>query len=256
MDFIKLFIFQLFILTCQALCNYPPELQNKVWNDQTKGTLTYNVSTMVGWSYYLFGNTVVEWECQFNNSEFVASRSKDVYTMFGSYYRAYLCQKFHMSTNTAYYYLISDKVGDGERVYITNEVPDTICDVCSPTGPGPNDTEYHIMSGQNNAVSIVPSVGCNSCLKQCDQPGTPKITTTKMDADNHTPIYEKGPDGSNKNDEVKIKYSSPAKLIGGLIGACVGIALVAAILFWMTRRGLCVTNILDSFYEEKKINPF
>jgi hypothetical protein len=34
-------------------------------------------------------------------------RSKDVYTMFGSYYRAYLCQKFHMSTNTAYYYLIS-----------------------------------------------------------------------------------------------------------------------------------------------------
>jgi hypothetical protein len=27
--------------------------------------------------------------------------------MFGAYYRAYLCQKFHMSTNNAYYYLIS-----------------------------------------------------------------------------------------------------------------------------------------------------
>ena len=35
------------------------------------------------------------------------TRSKDVYAMFGTYYRAYLCQKFHMSTNTAYYYLIS-----------------------------------------------------------------------------------------------------------------------------------------------------
>jgi hypothetical protein len=77
-----------------------------------------------------------------------------------------------------------------------------------------------------------------------------------MAADIHTPVYEKGPNSSNKNDDVTIKYSSPAKLIGGLIGACVGIALVAAILFWITRRGLCVTNILGSFYEEKKINPF
>jgi hypothetical protein len=45
------------------------------------------------------------------------------------------------------YIIITDKVGDGERVFITNEVPDTICDVCSPTGPGPNDNEYHMMSG-------------------------------------------------------------------------------------------------------------
>ncbi|VDI68953.1 Hypothetical predicted protein [Mytilus galloprovincialis] len=248
-DLFRLFVLKFFIIYCNAICEYPDWIQNKVWNDQ-KGQLTFSVTTMTGWNYRLYSDIITEWECflQFKNETFVASRSKDTHTIFGAHYRAYLCQKFDKTAgNVTYYNLMADISERGERVHITNEVPDNICDVCS--GPG-DDGSYLMSVDSNSSYEAGPHDGCNPCLNSCDQPGTPLITATPKPDDGKTPMYERAPTRFN-NKDVTSENSSNAKLIGGITGAVSFILLVTILMVWLTRRGFCVTNVLETFYEEK-----
>ncbi|XP_052076972.1 uncharacterized protein LOC127714979 isoform X1 [Mytilus californianus] len=250
-DLFRLFVLKLFIIYCYAICEYPDWIQNKVWNDRTKRQLTFSVTTMTGWTYRLYSDTITEWECdlKFKNDEtFVASRSKDTYTIFGAHYRAYLCHKFEkIEENVTYYNLMADISESGKIVHITNEVPVDICDVCS--GPG-NEGSYIISVDSNSNNETEPPAGCNPCLYHCDKSGTPIITTTSNPDDSETPLTERAPTRFD-NKAATSEQSSNAKLIGGIVGAVSFILLVTVLMVWLTRRGFCVTNVLETFYEEK-----
>ncbi|XP_052076974.1 uncharacterized protein LOC127714979 isoform X3 [Mytilus californianus] len=247
-DLFRLFILKLFIIYCYASCDYPEWLQNKVWNDRTKGPLTYSVSSLTGWTYRLYSDTITEWECYSKDGDFVASRSKYTHTIFGAHYRAYLCQKFEMTAeNVTYYNLMADISESGKIVHITNEVPVDICDVCS--GPG-NEGSYIISVDSNSNNETEPPAGCNPCLYHCDKSGTPIITTTSNPDDSETPLTERAPTRFD-NKAATSEQSSNAKLIGGIVGAVSFILLVTVLMVWLTRRGFCVTNVLETFYEEK-----
>ncbi|XP_076117577.1 uncharacterized protein LOC143085227 isoform X2 [Mytilus galloprovincialis] len=213
-DLFRLFVLKFFIIYCNAICEYPDWIQNKVWNDQ-KGQLTFSVTTMTGWNYRLYSDIITEWECflQFKNETFVASRSKDTHTIFGAHYRAYLCQKF-------------DKTAG-------------------------NVTYYNLMAvDSNSSYEAGLHDGCNPCLNSCDEPGTPLITATPKPDDVKIPMYERAPTRFN-NKDVTSENSSNAKLIGGITGTVSFILLVTILMVWLTRRGFCVTNVLETFYEEK-----
>ncbi|CAG2241587.1 unnamed protein product [Mytilus edulis] len=209
-DLFRLFVLKFFIIYCNAICEYPDWIQNKVWNDQ-KGQLTFSVTTMTGWNYRLYSDIITEWECflQFKNETFVASRSKDTHTIFGAHYRAYLCQKFDKTAGNVTYYNLMADISEREKESIL-QMKFQIIYVTS--------VQAQVMTGLISCQSTV-ILAMRLVLM---------MATSKPD-DGKTPMYERAPTRFN-NKDVNSENSSNAKLIGGITGAVSFILLVTILM--------------------------
>lgn len=159
-----LFIFGLLqINNSYATCSWPTAFLNSNWHDSTRGIITFNTTTMQGWTYYTTsGAAITDWECVSSSTFSTDGRmimvSKSFVT-FGNTYYAYLCITLTKVTDYSYRYYINrdtDSNLKGERlfVYTVNTLtdPGIICsDVIGASG-----AEYQMLikSGNESAAKV------------------------------------------------------------------------------------------------------
>ncbi|KAK3576457.1 hypothetical protein CHS0354_025219 [Potamilus streckersoni] len=110
-----------------SVCSFPDSFKNTVWQDSTKGNLTFTNSSMSGWYIKVFGQSIINWECYdssyFATYGYLVFRSKDTISSSSQYY-AYLCMRLTRVTDYSYYYyLLQAQVYNAgqERVYLSTD---------------------------------------------------------------------------------------------------------------------------------------
>ena len=56
------------LLLATGQCTFQSQFSATTWHDDTKGTLTFTETTMTGWDFVAFGQTVNSWQCLDNSS--------------------------------------------------------------------------------------------------------------------------------------------------------------------------------------------
>lgn len=246
-------------------CEFPSWLQGE-WNDTVKGQLSYSSTGMTGWTFQFYQHTISDWECFYTAGDLIVSRSKTTYYFFGLAARPYLCQNFiKVADNVIHYYLMADLYEEEERVYLTpyTQNPENNCSrICSPTSALEINDYYTLTAGDGNANSFPTEVPCNPCTNECEHVGTPLIPTTAPANDSLTfetlpPSYYLNRlknERIEKNSDTQDDDSNVSGIIGGVVASCLLLCIVFGVAFWLIRRGICVTDVLRTLYEDKNFH--
>uniref|UniRef100_K1QMQ5 DUF7042 domain-containing protein n=1 Tax=Magallana gigas TaxID=29159 RepID=K1QMQ5_MAGGI len=104
----------------KSTCNYPTDLQNGVWDDSQKGSITYTTTTMTGYTYSSYSSGSSVWDCHLIEGDFVVSKAQGTIDLFGSPFDAYICQKLTKITSYSYYYYLeSANIADVKQWFPT-----------------------------------------------------------------------------------------------------------------------------------------
>ncbi|KAL3878923.1 hypothetical protein ACJMK2_031248, partial [Sinanodonta woodiana] len=158
-NFLKLTCFvylleQLFSPSVLA-CTWPTALQDGVWLDSDKGSLTFNATHMSGWRLKTVVSSIVitEWVCQNNTGDFLIARASNNIDPYNSFFIAFLCLKMIQVSNYSFYYYqnSAEQVSSNyERFEVTSSMNFTsfitnLSNMCTET---PATSEFHMLLKQ------------------------------------------------------------------------------------------------------------
>lgn len=143
--------------TTESTCNYPTDLQNGVWDDSQKGSITYTTNTMTGYTYSSYSSGSSVWDCHLIEGDFVVSKSQGTIDLFGSPFDAYICQKITKITSYSYYYYLESDVqananNDRLNVFATGTTV-SLSQACSKTTAIPTE-EFHVLVKTANIADV------------------------------------------------------------------------------------------------------
>lgn len=143
--------------TTESTCNYPTDLQNGVWDDSQKGSITYTTTTMTGYTYSSYSSGSSIWDCHLIEGDFVVSKSQGTIDLFGSPFDAYICQKLTKITSYSYYYYLESDVqananDDRLNVFSTGTTV-SLSQACSKTTAIPTE-EFHVLVKTANIADV------------------------------------------------------------------------------------------------------
>lgn len=143
--------------TTESTCNYPTDLQNGVWDDSQKGSITYTTTTMTGYTYSSYSSGSSIWDCHLIEGDFVVSKAQGTIDLFGSPFDAYICQKLTKITSYSYYYYLESDVqanagNDRLNVFSTGTTV-SVSQACSKTTAIPTE-EFHVLVKTANIADV------------------------------------------------------------------------------------------------------
>eukprot|EP00105_Crassostrea_gigas_P029066 XP_011450894.1 PREDICTED: uncharacterized protein LOC105344726 isoform X4 [Crassostrea gigas] len=143
--------------TTESTCNYPTDLQNGVWDDSQKGSITYTTTTMTGYTYSSYSSGSSVWDCHLIEGDFVVSKAQGTIDLFGSPFDAYICQKLTKITSYSYYYYLESDVqanagNDRLNVFSTGTTV-SVSQACSKTTAIPTE-EFHVLVKTANIADV------------------------------------------------------------------------------------------------------
>lgn len=141
----------------ESTCNYPTDLQNGVWDDSQKGSLTYTTNQMTGYIYSSYSSGSSIWDCHLTEGDFVVSKATGTINLFGTIFDVYLCQKFTKITSYSYYYYLESDVqnnagNDRLNVFGTGTTV-TLSQACTKTADLPVE-EFHVLVKNANIADV------------------------------------------------------------------------------------------------------
>nr|XP_011450892.2 uncharacterized protein LOC105344726 isoform X2 [Crassostrea gigas] len=143
--------------TTESTCNYPTDLQNGVWDDSQKGSITYTTTTMTGYTYSSYSSGSSIWDCHLIEGDFVVSKAQGTIDLFGSPFDAYICQKLTKITSYSYnYYLESDvqaNAGNDRLNVFGTGTTVSVSQACSKTTAIPTE-EFHVLVKTANIADV------------------------------------------------------------------------------------------------------
>lgn len=143
--------------TTESTCNYPTDLQNGVWDDSQKGSITYTTTTMTGYTYSSYSSGSSIWNCHLIEGDYVVSIAQGTIDLFGSPFDAYICQILTKITSYSYYYYLESDVqanagNDRLNVFSTGTTV-SVSQACSKTTAIPTE-EFHVLVKTANIADV------------------------------------------------------------------------------------------------------
>lgn len=143
--------------TTESTCNYPTDLQNGVWDDSQKGSITYTTTTMTGYTYSSYSSGSSVWDCHLIEGDFVVSKAQGTIDLFGSPFDAYICQKLTKITSYSYYYYLESDVqanaGNDRLTVFSTGTTVSVSQACSKTTAIPTE-EFHVLVKTANIADV------------------------------------------------------------------------------------------------------
>lgn len=143
--------------TTESTCNYPTDLQNGVWDDSQKGSITYTTTTMTGYTYSSYSSGSSIWDCHLIEGDFVVSKAQGTIDLFGSPFDAYICQKLTKITSYSYYYYLESDVqanaGNDRLTVFSTGTTVSVSQACSKTTAIPTE-EFHVLVKTANIADV------------------------------------------------------------------------------------------------------
>ncbi|KAL3878924.1 hypothetical protein ACJMK2_031249 [Sinanodonta woodiana] len=138
-----------------SACTWPTALQNGVWIDSDKGSLTFNATHMSGWRLKtaVSSTVVTEWLCQNTTGDFLIARASNNIDPLKSSFIVFLCLKMTQVSNYSFYYYqhSAEQVNsNNERFAVTfsnsfASFINNLSNICTET---PATSEFHMLLKQ------------------------------------------------------------------------------------------------------------
>lgn len=133
------------------------DLQNGVWDDSQKGSITYTTTTMTGYTYSSYSSGSSVWDCHLIEGDFVVSKAQGTIDLFGSPFDAYICQKLTKITSYSYYYYLESDVqanaGNDRLNVFSTGMAVSVSQACSKTTAIPTE-EFHVLVKTANIADV------------------------------------------------------------------------------------------------------
>ncbi|XP_060573353.1 uncharacterized protein LOC132731232 [Ruditapes philippinarum] len=95
----------LFILKANGQCNIPSPFASSTWLDSTRGTITFDTTTMNGWGVTVFNQQRSSWECvDSSDSSTLVLKSTTSILYSNSPIFIFMCMKLTQITTNSYSY--------------------------------------------------------------------------------------------------------------------------------------------------------
>ncbi|KAL8569294.1 hypothetical protein ACOMHN_024242 [Nucella lapillus] len=142
-----------------ANCTLPDDLRG-VWEDSTKGSLTFSNDSITGYSIYLFGSFTLT--CYQQNGDIYIMESNS-FTFFGLTFSGYFCWSINKVTDNLYYvYEYNNALTSADNEKVRMYIPTTArnySEICDNTSPGLGTYRVlYVNQTLTSAISTCPTV--------------------------------------------------------------------------------------------------
>lgn len=100
----------------ESTCNYPTDLQNGVWDDSQKSSITYTTTTMTGYTYSSYSSGSSVWDCHLIEGDFVVSK--------------YIIKFFYLPQNKSFGVFSSTEL-KRQVSFFDHIFPASVCNLCT-----------------------------------------------------------------------------------------------------------------------------